>query len=767
MSKYSLKEMEKIFEDKNKDLREFNYLFSDNSKYKVNKILPKRINSTVSFIQFPGESEELVLKEMDEPREVGEINIDISPRISKLLSSKYGKQYPNNLLKYYGEETLTKNLSKKLDGDFSECAGRKNADCEINGYILPSGKLRVKQLAKEYENLIESLNKLHEMGIAHRDIKFDNIFRDGEKFYIADYDKVCRNSKFTDKRYFDLIPPCDQKGARLPVSYIPPEFINNDHYYLNDFDFYQLAITFYEIIVNKPYITRNEFDNLVKVMNQNPNSSSQIMKDYFNKKYEILEFEMNQLMNQLDNNQEKSLIMFILKHADPNYEYSKSLKQPIETVQSKTKGNKIKNIEQQEKCDRNSKILNTNCYQTKSKVTGLDTIVPSYCDRILFNYETNKLISSVIPVDYNSLYLEDSKYDSDHNLVYSRITIDFEKEYGLAFLDKLDSKRKRFQPYLNLIYVTLNQGEGIGDGANTEHLRVLYELFQDQDLIIIGLQEIQPKSKLEYIMSQKTIPFIQTIEKDLKKDYKLFYSKIYGMAKRRTGLFVFVKNFDNIIGLDIPKPVSNNIEKCLVGRPEKICNKSFIGATIKFRIESINKYGYKDLYINMYDTHLSFSQTSKDLAFSKRANQLQKIVGIMIERSKNQENHINILGGDLNFRNSDMNVGPELIITSLAKEVTDKFGAVTEFREPIQGNMYAFPPSCKLKTRKDIQKEQKVKDKQQIIQKQKSPPKQQKQKSSIYPMETQESIQSVYKPITVRTLKSSNLYEPIVLNRNT
>jgi hypothetical protein len=34
-------------------------------------------------------------------------------------------------------------------------------------------------------------------------------------------------------------------------------------------------------------------------------------------------------------------------------------------------------------------------------------------------------------------------------------------------------------------------------------------------------------------------------------------------------------------------------------------------------------------------------------------------------------------------------------------------------------------------------------------------------------METQESIQSIYKPIIVRTLKSSNLYEPIVLNRNT
>ena len=690
---YMIEALDNILFDNNMDLNNFSYLFDDPSKYKVKQTLPKRVNSTVKFIQYKDVPYEMALKEMDETREVQqEQEIDISPRISKIIGKKYGKDnYPEKLLKYYGEETLTKNISKKLDGDFSKCAGRSEGACEIDGKVLESGKPRVNILAKEYNQLISNIKKLHDAGIAHRDIKFDNIFREKDKLYLSDYDKACRNIKFKEKEYFDLIPACDrnQEGkAVTPLKYMPKQFYidlfkNRIFYYLDEYDLYQLAITMYEIIMKKSYLNNDIFKiNDPSFIQQNDNTKKYFFDSLYNNSYEILKTDMKNLLNEIDLDEDKDLLKFIIDYANPDFKYTPNrypIPQALPAPVNPAPGN--------QQCNRNDKkgSISDSCYETKSKKTGENIILPSYCDRIIFNYDSKTLIESITPIDYNSLYFEDSKFDSDHNLVYSRMRVDFQN-YGSK--NKIILSRRQ-QPYLNLIYLTLNQGDGIGNTSTSEQLKPLYELFNEQDVIIIGLQEIQPQTKLDYISSQKDVPFINTISKDL-QGYKLIFSKIYGMAKRRTGLFVFVKDYLDITSI-------SKAEKCLYTRPEKLCNKSFIGTTLKVKTNQKD-----DLFINAYDTHLSFTQNKKDLGFSTRKEQLKNIVGIMIENSKNQDNYINILGGDLNFRVTDIkDAKPENIVTYLANQVSKS----RKFKEPIQGKVYAFPPSCKFKTRKSTGKQ--------------------------------------------------------------
>ena len=686
---YSIEYLDSILLDKNKDLKDFNYLFEEPIQYKVKKTLPKRKNSTVKFIQYEGVPYEMALKEMDDITEVGQKQpIDISPRVSKIISNKFGKRYSENLLKYYGNDTLTKNIAKKLDGDFSTCAGIEQGDCVMNGKKLSPGRERVKPLSSQYPKLFSALTDLHEAGFAHKDIKFDNIFKDKDKIVIADYDKACRNSNLKDRKYFD-IKSCDYRDndkTEHAIAYMPKQFLF-DRYYWNEYDLYQLAITFYEIITNQSFIKLDEIKDLLN----DPSITIDTINQFYQEKYQKLLNELTPIYNQMDKSDEegKSLIQFIIDFANPDFDYSEGNRTEI----AKT----CRNDKKHDICE--------SCYETKNKYNGKEDILPSYCDRIIYNYSsfssaTNKpLIQSVDPLEYNSYYLKDDKYDSDHNLVYAKLKIEFEKDQGGAiFSDSKYEKQAKILKSLNIIYFTLNQGEGIGNGSNEQQLNDLIDLIKDQDIIIFGVQEIQPQSKKDYLSSQKTIPLIENLNIKMNRYYKQVYSKIYGLVKRRTGLFIFIKQ-----GIQLSDPTS--FEKCLVSRPEKLCNKSIIGTTIQIKT---NLSPPRPLHLNIYDTHLSFSQKSKDFGFSKRKEQLQNIVGMMVDKSKNQKDYINILGGDLNFRVTDSKETPESLITSLANQISK----TNNFIEPFgPSNTFSFPPSCKFKTRKSISKaEAKIKE---------------------------------------------------------
>jgi Asp-tRNA(Asn)/Glu-tRNA(Gln) amidotransferase C subunit len=330
-------------------------------------------------------------------------------------------------------------------------------------------------------------------------------------------------------------------------------------------------------------------------------------------------------------------------------------------------------------CNRNStnpneNISNPDCCETTNKITGQENIIPSYCDRILYNYNPTSIINQVKPLEYGSFYFEDPSFDSDHNVVYAKMRINVSPDPQKAPED------------LFLTFVTLNQGLGLGDGEGAD-LNKFKNLAKDQDILAVGLQEIQSKRDVPLLISK----LIQVLDSFELKDYV-----INGGSNKRVGLFVFVKKQSKT------SKISKKIKECLVvNKPLfKSCNKSMVGLTLDVTI--LNDV----IHINLFTAHLSFSQKKNKIDdFNRRKNQLTKVINEISKISDKQvTNYINILGGDLNFRNDDLpgHIKPEDILTSS--------GLVNQknFKEPMIGQTYTFPPTCKYrtspvkKTRRDV-----------------------------------------------------------------
>lgn len=658
----TIKNLEKILNDPKQTLETFDKILE---LITDKELLSERYTSNIYRVK--GKDEDFILKELLENEK------DVSALISKYIANKLGENYPKNLLKYYGNSKLSKNLSKKLDGDFSACAGMSsdNAEqCIIGNEVLTTGKPRVRNLAKKYKKLIRDLDILHELGVAHTDVKYDNLLRDGDEIYIADYDKVCRIKDI--QAINQNVQSCSAEKMLLPTSYLPHSYYK-DFKYKSEYDIYELAVTFYEIIMGKSFLESSEISTFLK--NSQIYNQDNMDKIYSNK-YNILVNDLTSILNDPSLDQDsRELLQFIIRTTDPK------ISSPSTGTQAST-GTQV--VSRTEKCDRNSKdpTIQLQCYETKSKKTGKSIIVPSYCDRILFN---SKGDVTVTPIEYSSIYLNDDKYDSDHNGVYTMLKVQSKNIQQAT--GRTDT--------LNVFYMTLNQGDGHGDGVRGDTMELLEKFYKKirnldkQDIIILGLQEIQ---RLESIQDKNTSvpPFIKNLYQIIQFTHRLKFTKVYGMSKRKTGLFVFTSiEYNNIY------KVTNPIDKCLRFFPEKLCPKSLLGVTVDFGL----------LSMNIYDTHLSFSQNSKDLGLSSRKKQLENVIQIIAERSNSQKNYINILGGDLNFRNSDKAVQPEQIITEFIKEIKNKnpkmnWEPIEGFKEPLTNGSYSFPPTCKYKTRK-------------------------------------------------------------------
>ena len=556
-------------------------------------------------------------------------DIDISPLISKYIANS-GMKYPERLMKYYGDQDLKKNLSKKLSGDFSACVLRYKdpKDCKVNGKELGSSPLdRISFLAKNYRSLILSLNELHNLGLAHFDIKYDNLFHEKDKIYIGDYDKSCRTRPLQSKNTkieLDKIRECKTPSGQVPINYIPHQMFQ-DGIYKDEYDYYQLAITLYEIIFGLKYINEEELKNNSK------------KHDLLKTKYDELQQRLLGRIRDVKSKEEKDLLNFIIQFANP-------FRKP---------------------CNRNGNskemIDNPDCYETKNKYSGKENdIVPSYCDRILYNYyddKKNSIIANVEPKAYGSFYFEDPIYDSDHNAVYAQLRI----TVAIGIQNPPQD--------LFLTYITLNQGWGLGDGEGAD-LTKFSELSKDQDIVAIGLQEIQ----------NKNVPLIKKLASTL-TDFELKHSDVYGSSSKRVGLFVFVKQGRK-------SKTSKGIQECLIDYKLGFnCNKSMVGVSLNV---TLNKSDI--IYINIYTAHLSFSQRkNKTEDFNRRNKQFFKVLDKINEVSSKQEmNYINILGGDLNFRNDDLqkDVPPEEILLN----------NLGNFKEPLLGKTYTFPPTCKFKS---------------------------------------------------------------------
>lgn len=650
----TLKNLDKILTDATKGLDEFKgYIdnIPESNKKLLNESQVRKIYSVTG-----DNNEELILKEMVESGEVKQ-NIDRSPLITKYVASESKRKYPERLLKYYGDSSFTKSLSKRLSGDLSKCSGRsiESKECVINGKELDTYEVRIQFLTKNYKELIQALNELHDLGLAHADIKWDNVFVDQDRIYIADYDKSCRTRDLNTKNKkisseINKITKCSDI-KELPLSHIPYDQYITPGGYKDRYDFYELAITLYEIIMAQPYLTKVEID------------ATQDKQKLYEDKYFILKSYMDTLMSQVKTKEEKELLNFIIQNAKP---YTLP-------------------------CDRNTEDPNVNleCYETKNKKTGDDSIIPSYCDRILYNYDPNGLyIDKIIPKSYGSFSIDDPKYKSDHNAVYAQMMIQFKDVQVQNIIERL-----------SLTYVTLNQGEGVGDDKNA-NLEPLLDKCRGQDIIVIGLQEIQSRT-ISDKLSQKESPLVNRLSSQLGQSYSLIHSDIYGLPTRRVGLFVIVKT-------TISSKLSDPMEKCLVTGIGITCNKSMVGATLEININAPNPPSQIPIkiYLNLYSAHLTFSRKYKDLGLSKRIEQLGTVIKTIGERSMRQvNNYINILGGDLNFRNSDSDSPPEKIVTNIINEIITKAkgkkdkwsSAIQQFMEPLLGStfVYSFPPSCK------------------------------------------------------------------------
>jgi hypothetical protein len=584
---------------------------------------------------------------------------DVSPLISKYIATT-GKKYPERLLKYYGN--LDKNLSKKLSGDFSACLLRDKDPkyCRGNGKELEIPYGRISFLAKNYKELIQSLNELHDLGLAHFDIKYDNLFHEKDKIYMADYDKSCRTKPLSSSnekinQQLQEIDDCETKIRNkkdFPIEYVPFQ-IYIDQQYKDYYDFYELAITFYEIILGMKYMNKEE-DKLIEKM-----GNKEELRVLFEERYTDLKKRVLQWFKNVKTDEERNLLKFIIQFANP-------FRIP---------------------CDRNSKDPNPDCYETMDKKTGDERIIPSYCDRILYNYSRSDMsaIQEIKSKGYGSFYFEDPSHDSDHNAVYAQLEIQIKKrtEEKLSGGNILTVELTGLIDKLAITYITLNQGSGLGDGEGANLLR-FQQLSENQDIIAIGLQEIQDKSPI----SPKS-PLINRLKNQLSK-FELIHSDIYGLPTRRVGLFIFVKTRKDT-------KVSNAFEQCLVSsKIPLLCNKSMVGVTL-----SVNIGSNLELPINFYSAHLSFSRKEKDLGLKLRKEQLMKVIKKISEISKYQgQNYINILGGDLNFRKSDFPTiqSDEEVITKFIDENKKNIKIEFEsFKEPID-QLYSFPPTCKYKT---------------------------------------------------------------------
>jgi len=636
----TLVNLEKVLNDSTKGLESFNeYLSIDKSKkVKLNANDPRPIYTIKG-----DDNRDLVLKEL--PDENNNNDLDISPLVSKYLADK--GEYPERLVKYFGNNFYKKNLSKRFSGgDLTACT--KSGNCVINNQNLTNHKQRISFLAKNYKELIKSLNELHKFGIAHVDIKSDNIFLEGDNMYIGDYDKSCRTRDLKSKnrnisKEINKIIKCEDKKDKVPFAYMPYVFYEDkDGYnpkdgYKPNYDFYELAITLYEIIKNAP----NNYLSIDEISTAQRNNK---LKELFVAKYTDLKTFLLAWMPHVDR-EEMELLKFIIAYA---YPFS---------------------------CNRTSTDFNPNCYETVNKHTGENSIIPSYCDRIVYNYNEG-YIKNIEPLEYGSLYINDTDFQSDHNIVFAKMKINFKEIVGVQI------KRS-----LSLIYFTLNQGSGLGDSESAD-MNPILEKCENQDIIVFGLQEIQNNKDF----------FINNFY-NKSKDYEKIYSDIYGASKRKVGLFVFVKK-TTPIQIQQTFKTTTPIQQCLVVRPLGLfCNKSMVGVTLNINI-SDDKDKKEWIYINLYSAHLSFSQKDKNFLLSDREQQLQSIIKTIQEISKIQEtNYINIIGGDLNFRNSDYNKDPESIVTD---SMNIYLGEEKEnFTEPFvdqKNKRYTFPPTCKYKT---------------------------------------------------------------------
>ena len=109
---------------------------------------------------------------------------------------------------------------------------------------LPGGKLQLADARKYFRQLISAVKYLHELGIAHRDIKPDNMLIDADgQLRLADFGEATR--------FRDGVREQFMMNVRGTESYMAPEIFSQDAYRAPAADIWACAVTLIALLSGK------------------------------------------------------------------------------------------------------------------------------------------------------------------------------------------------------------------------------------------------------------------------------------------------------------------------------------------------------------------------------------------------------------------------------------------------------------------------------------------------------------------------------------
>lgn len=166
------------------------------------------------------------------------LNHNIMNRLNSLLSVMKSPSIYN--MKMYDTGIYTWNNNKVMTVEMEYIDGKSLADYKMEGVVMNQ-----EFIFDCFLDIAMGLEYLHSHGLAHRDVKPDNIIHTGDRFILIDYDRLCHTEdEDASGCYWDK----DTPGS---FSYVPPEFDEGDP---RQYDIYALAIVVMELINNSERI---------------------------------------------------------------------------------------------------------------------------------------------------------------------------------------------------------------------------------------------------------------------------------------------------------------------------------------------------------------------------------------------------------------------------------------------------------------------------------------------------------------------------------